>query len=337
MVVRPNREVFEDTVDALLTLRVYSYDGADQGFLTELYPNLLKSPLFVHKPVPGQRAIDGRPYEDTSMRISELYNMNHVFYYISFSWDMYRAYDKVFSNETTPFFSVAFPIMPVAKPWYWASTFYFDVSWVWNRYRLSMGDDFSSFIFSRLAILVICCIGLPWCWRMAARQPSMDPARKCVTKINSLAPGFFGFLAGGVSIVISWYFAMSNIPMTTPYQYAWMLWFPFRMFGLYMCALVYSTLLSNRRLDGSDSSLSPFVVVRGCVAEMISLAIGLSSIHTAFVEKIIVAIFSAIVCAVIEIQIFRHAADKAFHHAFDEGLGHKQDSDDVELRPIPDL
>ncbi len=90
--MRPNFEDFRRLLVNLLTLASYSYDGADQGFLTAEFRELEKAPLFV--PARYVSAGGGRPAELPLMRIPMEYNANSVFWYPHFTWDYYRRVPK---------------------------------------------------------------------------------------------------------------------------------------------------------------------------------------------------------------------------------------------------
>ncbi|GAQ86239.1 Glycosyl transferase [Klebsormidium nitens] len=94
-------------------------DGADQGFLTEYYPNtkMLMSPMF-DAPVDGS-VLDGEMY-----RLHFGYQMDAGYYYLSHAWHI-PCPNKV----------VTFPSVPLLKPWYWWSYPVLPLGTWWHQHR----------------------------------------------------------------------------------------------------------------------------------------------------------------------------------------------------------
>ena len=96
MVVKPDAALFHSLLDSLLSLKIFSYDGADQGFLTAAFPGLDAAPLFN---ATAMLLSGGAPSEAPLMRYPMEYNFNSVFWYPFFSYDYFRRAQHPFSNE----------------------------------------------------------------------------------------------------------------------------------------------------------------------------------------------------------------------------------------------
>lgn len=112
MVVKPDRDEFDRLMSLLVNQEAYSYDGADQGFLTFVFHGMEAAPLFDIKDV-----IDNgnQPLDAPKMRLPTAYNINHVYFYISFDWEVYRRSRHHFSDRELPFLSIGYPIAPLCK------------------------------------------------------------------------------------------------------------------------------------------------------------------------------------------------------------------------------
>lgn len=89
MVVKPDAAKFVSLIHDLLSLDVFSYDGADQGFLTAAFPSLEGAPLL--NPVRELLLNGGKPSEEPHMRFPMEYNINSAFFYHKMSWDHFRV------------------------------------------------------------------------------------------------------------------------------------------------------------------------------------------------------------------------------------------------------
>lgn len=102
LVVKPDKEEFEKLKTALS--HTSSYDGADQGFLTNYYSDLKGAPLFNA----SSETVSESPLE----RLQINYNMHHIYYYEHFSWRLYQ--DDHF-NTSFPMATIGYPISPWLK------------------------------------------------------------------------------------------------------------------------------------------------------------------------------------------------------------------------------
>ena len=128
IVVKPNIDKFNDLLTALKNVEVNSYDGADQGFLTAYFDQVEYSPLFRIEHL--KRDINNinkviEPYEYELMRLEMNYNLNQLYYHLDNNWNFLRYMGHYFSNYPIPALSIAYPITPIMKPWYWLPQIFF--------------------------------------------------------------------------------------------------------------------------------------------------------------------------------------------------------------------
>lgn len=162
MVVKPDTSEFNRLLRLLGT--AFSYDGADQGFLSYVYGDtMLRAPLFS----PDQPAYD-RP-----QRLAPQENSNHIWFYEANNLDILRF--GRFADLDFPATSIAYPIMPIAKvrtapstapprpftpspltpqPWYWLPYLFFPLHWRWHEHRDSLHEDYSVAIAWRAAVIL---------------------------------------------------------------------------------------------------------------------------------------------------------------------------------------
>jgi hypothetical protein len=180
LVVRPDLEVFRDMLQRLGSGAAESYDGADQGFLTDYFPfdRMISSPMFSEAlcPPPSERPFPSEakrgPCDVEMMRIPISYNLNALWFYEKGSWSLFAlragrtqveanstrggtarhthmrgadvgsAVHYETSNTGPPGYSLAFPVPTLIKPWYWWSYALMDENWVdWQRQRVMMEAD----------------------------------------------------------------------------------------------------------------------------------------------------------------------------------------------------
>ena len=121
MVLEPSMDVFNDMISKLSSLT--SYDGGDQGFLNQYYPNLLEAPLW-KSGVPNAEA--------QFQRIPFGYHLDHTHYYVNFKWNI----------ACPPLKIVEFLSLPLLKPWQWWAYFMFtDISLQWHEHRSNLSFD----------------------------------------------------------------------------------------------------------------------------------------------------------------------------------------------------
>eukprot|EP00897_Mesotaenium_endlicherianum_P007140 jgi/Mesen1/6454/ME000033S05734 len=117
-VLKPSNATYSKMVESL-TSGLRSADGADQGFLTSYYPDLLNAPLF-------------RPPTDGSLltghyRLPFGYQMDASYYYYRMKWNVPCGPNSV----------ITFPGVSILKPWYWWSWPVLPLGLTWHELRRS--------------------------------------------------------------------------------------------------------------------------------------------------------------------------------------------------------
>ncbi|CAM0903454.1 unnamed protein product [Alopecurus aequalis] len=115
-VLKPSMEVYKNMLHELAVGRE-NPDGADQGFLTSYFPDLLDQPMF-HPPVNGTK-LDG------NYRLPLGYQMDASYYYLKLRWSIPCGPNSV----------VTFPSAPWMKPWYWWSWPVLPLGFSWHEQR----------------------------------------------------------------------------------------------------------------------------------------------------------------------------------------------------------
>ena len=160
LVLKPDRAVFDDMLDALRT-GMASYDGGDQGFFVSYFAGLAGAPLFDRTPFldsPDAPALD-----DPLLRLDIVYSMNHIYYYEKFNWKLYRLpqYEEL-KTSSVPAFSMTFPIAQAFKPWNWVPYWYMDIHWVWLSLRARLDDNTPGENFVRLLVATVLPAATHW-------------------------------------------------------------------------------------------------------------------------------------------------------------------------------
>ncbi|XP_047940337.1 putative glucuronosyltransferase PGSIP7 [Salvia hispanica] len=116
-VLQPSMAVFNDMIHELDIGRS-NPDGADQGFITSYFPDLLNSPLFLSPP--NGTKLDG------TYRLPLGYQMDASYYYLKLRWNVPCGPNSV----------ITFPGASWLKPWYWWSWPVLPLGIDWHRKRL---------------------------------------------------------------------------------------------------------------------------------------------------------------------------------------------------------
>ncbi|XP_073001542.1 putative glucuronosyltransferase PGSIP8 [Typha latifolia] len=115
-VLQPSMDVFKNMLHELEIGR-RNPDGADQGFLTSYFPDLLDQPMF-HPPANGTK-IDG------TYRLPLGYQMDASYFYLKLRWSIPCGPNSV----------ITFPSAPWFKPWYWWSWPVLPLGVSWHEQR----------------------------------------------------------------------------------------------------------------------------------------------------------------------------------------------------------
>lgn len=158
MVITPNATEYARLLRELKRLK--SFDGADQGFLSAVYSSSLRRAMLYRKDDVPQ------PLPPT-MRLSAGYNLNHKYFYEQYHWKLYllRHFGPmthpdsqlpvvVHSAREIPAVTLAFPMAPILKPWYWWASIALDLHWVWQDVRSTIPADEEMFGMDTVALSV---------------------------------------------------------------------------------------------------------------------------------------------------------------------------------------
>ncbi|KAJ7952501.1 Nucleotide-diphospho-sugar transferases superfamily protein [Quillaja saponaria] len=115
-VLQPSMKVFKDMVHELEIGRE-NPDGADQGFISGYFPDLLDQPMF--HPPPNGTKLDG------TYRLPLGYQMDASYYYLRLRWSIPCGPNSV----------ITFPGAPWLKPWYWWSWPVLPLGIQWHEQR----------------------------------------------------------------------------------------------------------------------------------------------------------------------------------------------------------
>jgi len=147
LVVKPDVVEFQRLIDGLKVME--SYDGADQGFFVSFFNDLKNAPYF-----DASKGESNAPMN----RLYLGYSMNHIYFYEKSSWDHgYRVYQ--FRDLPIPAYIMTYPITPVAKPWYWWTYIFLEMNWLWDSYRMELGDSWEKSLIIRV-VLIAALIGV---------------------------------------------------------------------------------------------------------------------------------------------------------------------------------
>jgi hypothetical protein len=146
LVIKPDQKEYERLLNSLDHLE--SFDGADQGFLSSMYSEILrKSQLFI----PSKARKMQQKKLPKAMRLSVGYNINHKYFYEQYHWKLFflRHFASltsavspvsvvVESARPIPALTLGFPMAPILKPWYWWACFFMDLHHVWHDIRATL-------------------------------------------------------------------------------------------------------------------------------------------------------------------------------------------------------
>lgn len=265
MIVKPDRAEFTRLLKNLLTFSTFSYDGADQGFLTAEYPELEGAPMFDPAEVLADPA-HPKMYEHKGMRFPIEYNFNSVYWYPYFSFDYYRRARLPFSTKTLPVGSISYCIGPEFKPWNWFPYIYFHTIRYWNNVRMDLDDSFKTFNSLALALLTLTLIIPQQLLKIVRKTQPFQSLRNKTRILASYFPIALPLLVFGVTFAAVIIVVGDLVPQTIPPLYAWPIalatMFIFQYNSLTTYAMLVSpnpppSLTSHDSLASDSSSSSP--------------------------------------------------------------------------------
>ncbi|CAK9210031.1 unnamed protein product [Sphagnum jensenii] len=117
-VLEPSNETFS-TMMHDIQMKKENKDGADQGFITNHFSDLLDRPMF-HPPANGSR-LSGL------FRLPLGYQMDASYFYLKLRWNVPCGPNSV----------ITFPSVPMLKPWYWWSWPTLPLGLSWHQKRVA--------------------------------------------------------------------------------------------------------------------------------------------------------------------------------------------------------
>jgi hypothetical protein len=118
LVLQPSNETFS-TMMHDIQVKKENKDGADQGFLTNHFSDLLDQPMF-HPPADSSR-LNGL------FRLPLGYQMDASYFYLKLKWNVPCGPNSV----------ITFPSVPMLKPWYWWSWPTLPLGLSWHQKRVA--------------------------------------------------------------------------------------------------------------------------------------------------------------------------------------------------------
>ena len=106
LVIKPDLNEFNKMLLALNDMA--SYDGADQGFLTNYFNYEMTSSAPLFNPFAPQK-------DEKIVRLSPGYNLNALWYYEHSDWRLYSCHSRFTSLPGIPGISLTFPVSPILK------------------------------------------------------------------------------------------------------------------------------------------------------------------------------------------------------------------------------
>ncbi|KAI3981355.1 hypothetical protein MKX01_001800 [Papaver californicum] len=173
-VLQPSTEVFKNMLHEIEIGRD-NPDGADQGFLTGYFSNLLDEPMF-HPPLNGTK-LDGH------YRLPLGYQMDASYFYLKLVWRIPCGPNSV----------ITFPSAPWMKPWYWWSWPVLPLGFSWHEARretLGYGAEIPVVVVQALMYLGV---------MAAARLARPNLSKLCYRPHKSLS-----FLQTGLKFIAMW-------------------------------------------------------------------------------------------------------------------------------------
>ncbi|KAI0564798.1 Glycosyl transferase family GT8 [Gracilaria domingensis] len=207
MLVSPNATMYNDMSRVLP--HTSSYDGGDQGFLNEYFPEMLQAPLF---------------HPDQPMT-----NQSFARFPFSFHTDHSAYYNRLaFTFEDNPGCGPARDVEwlgpPFMKPWIWWGYAIFDLSWVWYNYRQQVENSFATDMHINGFMMISVVAAYLWLMNLYTRfesSPWTLRALRAVSRLSfyrfsSRTNAFYLSLLGILVWGVTFFFSVRIIPTTMP-------------------------------------------------------------------------------------------------------------------------
>eukprot|EP00124_Ichthyophonus_hoferi_P001543 Ihof_evm2s83 gene=Ihof_evmTU2s83 len=304
LVVKPNMDVFNDMMYHLNN-GLESYDGADQGFLTGYFNDMENALLF-----DASKGVSEEPMN----RLTIGYNMHHMYFYEKMNWNLYRRKGFLDFPGDIPALSLAYPITPPLKPWYWYPYVLMDNHWEFYKVRMQLDESWAFRFTWRFTMIIAVAMMAHW-------LPNSIPDRPWIHRLaditaflmhqtgNTAVGAIFGFLAAFASAMISAHL----IPRLMPPPLAWTLFFFQQNLIVYIFLRIFCILCSSTLVYQNVSCMIPSLVLMGFCYFM-----GTRKIYSDPAIKVTTFIVLGLITILFQIRIFRNAASilaRPVHHS----------------------
>ncbi|KAG6556025.1 hypothetical protein Mapa_001965 [Marchantia paleacea] len=212
-VLEPSNETFNSMLHEIQIGR-QNRDGADQGFLTGYFSDLLDRPMF-HSPANGTK-LNG------IYRLPLGYQMDASYYYLKLKWSVPCGPNSV----------VTFPSVPLLKPWYWWAYPVLPLGLSWHEQRRSTigyGSEIPLLAAEAIFYFVTMIVAMIVRQRMLAteRTPLIKSCLgrgPCSMESGSYIQPFLLKVAAILAIVASFGIPFVIVPTTVHPLMGWGLW-----------------------------------------------------------------------------------------------------------------
>jgi len=319
MVVKPDADKFHHLVNELNKPTAYSFDGADQGFLTLQFKELEAAPLFdAHKGI----------HEDPTNRISLGYNFNHVYYYPFFSWDAIHRRHPHFKDLKIPVMTIAYPIAQYLKPWNWWASIFFDLYHLWQAERGTLTHDYFDgfWVFTRIAMIILIYLAsVPILHYVSSELSGLTALpRKLVLLLTLRWPFVSSLLFSAATICLSVILFISYaIPQLAPPMFGYPLFIIYHNVCVFLGLCWYALLLSVPFPRSTLRSLLLFyspvtpslpyfsMMLPSLLMYTVTWLMGFLHIYSSFVPKCIALFAGAAVSVLLQLCLFSQVAHSA--------------------------
>eukprot|EP00123_Amoebidium_parasiticum_P010842 comp20354_c0_seq1/m.25694 comp20354_c0_seq1/g.25694 ORF comp20354_c0_seq1/g.25694 comp20354_c0_seq1/m.25694 type:complete len:509 (-) comp20354_c0_seq1:142-1668(-) len=295
LVVKPSMVVFNDMMKKLEE-GIDSYDGADQGFLTQYFSEMENAPLF-----DKTKGVSEEPMN----RLAIGYNMHHMYFYEKMSWNLYRRRGFLDLPTTIPALSLAYPITPPLKPWYWWPYVLMDNHWEFYKIRKQLDESWGFRFTWRLVLIAMAAGAIHWLPTSIPDRPFvhrlMDITYFLLHQVGSNAVGsVLGFLAAFSSALL----AGKLVPRLMPAPMAWTLFLLMQALGVYIQLRLFCILCNNVGMFQHIRCMVPTLILMTFTYYMATL-----KVYNDPAIKVTTFVVLGAVCALLQIRMFRMAAN----------------------------